>query len=68
MKPQVPEKFNFPAIYQEVNRLRRRDGLESASAFVVAAKLVSHFHESHNPRVAEALVNVSQQQGGCQTR
>jgi len=64
MQTQAPKNLNLQAIYSEVNRLRRRDGLEGVGSLGFAVKLVGHFHESHNPRVAEALVNV-ERKGDC---
>jgi hypothetical protein len=67
MKPPVPKSLDLQAVYSEVNRLRRRDGLEPVGGLGFAAKLVSHFHESECPRVAEALRNV-ERQCGCPTQ
>ncbi len=44
-------------LYHEVNRLRKKDGLESISLLRLAHKL-SNFHEDQNPRVAKALDNL----------
>ncbi len=44
-------------LYREVNKLRLRDGLEPVGGLGFAAKIHAHFHESENPRVAEALRN-----------
>ncbi len=45
-------------IHVEINRLRIRDGQDSIGGLALARKLVSHFREEHNPRVAEAFENL----------
>lgn len=45
-------------IHDEINRLRRRDGEDSIGGLALARKLVSHFKEENNPRVAEAFANL----------
>jgi hypothetical protein len=45
-------------IHGEINRLRKRDGHEEIGGLSLALKLFSHFHEEHNPRVAEAFANL----------
>jgi hypothetical protein len=44
-------------LYNEVNRLRKRDGLEEIGLLTLAAK-IQRFHPDRNPRMAEALSNV----------
>ncbi|MCI0503451.1 hypothetical protein L0Y65_01945 [Candidatus Micrarchaeota archaeon] len=58
MNVKVPGTRDFPALFAEINRLRRKEGLEPVGALGFAQKLVSHFHESKNARVAEALRNI----------
>lgn len=45
-------------IHDEINRLRKRDGHDSIGGLALARKLVGHFREEHNPRVAEAFENL----------
>ena len=58
MKAKLPDKITIPDLHGEINRLRRRDGLEEVGGLGLAHKLVTHFHEAFNPRVAEALKNL----------
>ncbi len=58
MKSKLPAKISIPDLHGEINRLRRRDGLEEVGGLGLAHKLLTHFHEAHNPRVAEALRNL----------
>ncbi len=51
-------RLDLQSVFSEINRLRRRDGLEDVGGLGLAIKLFSHFHESENPRVAEALRNL----------
>ncbi len=44
-------------LYDEVNRLRKKDGMEPISLLRLAHSL-SRFHEDRNPRVAKALDNL----------
>jgi hypothetical protein len=61
MKAKLPEKITIPDLHGEINRLRRRDGLEAVGGLGLAHKLFTHFHEANNPRVAEALRNLESQ-------
>jgi hypothetical protein len=68
MKGKIPlhensGRMDLQSVFSEVNRLRRRDGLEEVGALGLAIKLVSHFHEANNPRVAEALSNLEKSNG-----
>jgi hypothetical protein len=61
MKAKVPDKITVSDLHGEINRLRKRDGLEEVSGLGLAHKLFTHFHEANNPRVAEALRNLETQ-------
>lgn len=50
-------------LYDEINRLRRRDGLSEADPLEFARKLEHHFVKADVPRVAEAIRNIEQEHG-----
>lgn len=58
MTPRLQIRITLPDLHEEINRLRRRDGLEEVGGLGLAHKLYTHFREEHNPRVAEALKNI----------
>lgn len=43
-------------LLDELNRIRKREGLESVGMLTLAGKM-SNYHPDRNPRVAEALKN-----------
>ncbi|MFH1684885.1 MAG: hypothetical protein ABH983_01125 [Candidatus Micrarchaeota archaeon] len=47
-------------LYREVNRLRKKEGLEPIGLLHLAHK-ISRFHTDQNPRVAKALDNLGMQ-------
>jgi hypothetical protein len=54
-KPELGlQKSGSMELYQEVNRLRRRDGKRSIG-FLTFAGQIDRFHQDRNPQVAEAL-------------
>ena len=50
-------RIDTSRVFDEVNRLRASKGLEEYGTLALATKVFRHFHESHNPRVEEALRN-----------
>ncbi len=50
--------IKIPALFSEINRLRVRDGHETMGGLSLALKVVAHFREENNPRVAEAFKNL----------
>jgi hypothetical protein len=53
----LERRIEIGTVFTEVNRLRGLAGLEEAGTLSLATTLFRHYHESHNPRVAEALTN-----------
>jgi hypothetical protein len=51
-------RYPIDELHREINTLRQRDGHEPVGGLGLAIKLQSHFHESENPRVREALANI----------
>ena len=60
MTDSKPTFGRLRALYMEVNRLRKRDGLDEIGVLGLANK-ISRFHMDRNPRVAEALKNLEMQ-------
>ena len=46
-------------LHEEINRLRIRDGQETIGGLALAMKLSDHVKVEPNPRVAEAISNLS---------
>ncbi len=51
-------KYPVVKLYDEINRLRVRDGHEPVGSLGFYLKVHSHFLTQENPRVKEALENV----------
>lgn len=63
MTPRLQIRVKLPELHDEINRLRKRDGLEEVGGLGLAHKLYTHFHGERNPRVAEALTNLESRAG-----
>ncbi len=60
-------KYPVRELYKEVNALRARDGHEPVGGLGFYLKLHGHFHESQNPRVAEAFANLDRKMAAAQS-